>query len=108
MKKMMEKLGFDPRWLWLAMKTVTTSSYSVLINGEPKGFIDPSWDIRQGDPLSLYLFLLYVEGLSTFLRIAEESRVIKGIKFSQHGVSVSYLLFVDDNLLFCRAIVGEC
>ena len=35
LKKMMEKLGFDPRWLRLAMKTVTTSSYSVLI--------DPSW-----------------------------------------------------------------
>ena len=108
LKKVMEKLGFDPRWLRLAMKTVTTSSYSVLINGEPKGFIDPSWGIRQGNSLSPYLFLLYVEGLSAFLRIAEESRVIKGIKSSQHGVSVSYLLFVDDSLLFCLAIVGEC
>ena len=33
----MQKLGFDPRWVNLAMETVTTASYSVLINGEPKG-----------------------------------------------------------------------
>ena len=46
LKKMMEKLGFDPRWVRLAMETVTTTFYSVLINGEPKGFINPSRGIR--------------------------------------------------------------
>ena len=105
---MMEKLGFDPRWVRLAMETVTTTSYSVLINGEPKGFINLSRGIRQGDPLSSYLFILYAEDLFALLRTAEKTRVIKGIKSSQHGVSVSHLLFADDNLLFYRATVGEC
>lgn len=71
--KMMEKLGFDPRWIRLAIKTVTTASYSMLINGERKGFINPSRRIRQGDPLSPYLFLLCAEGLSALLRKAEET-----------------------------------
>ena len=42
LQKIMVKLGFDPRWVHLAMETITTASYSVLINGEPKGFINPS------------------------------------------------------------------
>ena len=61
------KLGFDQRWVKLAMEIVTTTSYSVFINGEPKGWITQTRGIRQGDPLSPYLFLLCAEGLSALL-----------------------------------------
>ena len=57
----MIRLGFDERWVKLAMKTVSTAMYSILINGEPKGFVQPLRGIKQGYPLSLYLFLLCVE-----------------------------------------------
>ena len=73
LRGIMLKLGLDHRWVNLAMETVTTTSYSILINGEPKGFITPSRGIKQGDPLSPYLYLLCVEGLSALLRKAEES-----------------------------------
>ena len=89
----MQKLGFDPRWVNLAMDTVTTASYSVLINGEPKGWITQSRGIRQGDPLSPYLFLLCAEGLTTLLNKAVENRVVNGIMSCQNGVCISYLLF---------------
>ena len=108
LKKIMVKLGFNPRWVCLAMETIATASYSVLINGEPKGFITPSRGIRQGNPLSPYLFLMCAEGLFALLRKAEEQRVLKGIRSSQQRVSISHLLFTDDSLLFCRATVGEC
>ena len=50
--RIMLKLGLDSKWVQLAMETICTSSYSVLINGEPKGFITPSRGIKQGDPPS--------------------------------------------------------
>ena len=89
------------------MEAVTTTSYSILINGEPRGFVNPTQGIRQGDPLSPYFFLLCAEGLSALLRKAREAGVLKGIKSSRHGVWVSHLLFADDSLLFCQATMEE-
>ena len=71
LEAMMRKMGFNERWIFLIMMCVTTVSYSVLINGEPKGKITPSKGLRQGDPISPYLFLLCVEGLSAILKKEE-------------------------------------
>ena len=108
LRNIMIKLGLDRRWVNMAMETITTASYSIIINGEPKGFISPSRGIKQGDPLSPYLFLLCAEGLSALLRKAEENRSLKGVLSSKHGVCISHLLFADDSLLFCQATVDEC
>ena len=53
--------------------------YSVLINGEAKGKINPTRGLRQGDPISPYLFLLCTEGLSAMLKKEERAGKIKGV-----------------------------
>ena len=50
MEKVLEKMGFHERWVKLMMVCITTTSYFVLINGEPHGEITPTWGLHQGDP----------------------------------------------------------
>ena len=90
------KLGFHQRWIDLMMMCVTTVSYSVLINGEPKGRIVPTRGLRQGDPISPYLFLLCAEGLSAMLRKVEYGEIPRGIVVCRQAPLVSHLLFADD------------
>ena len=107
LKVIMRKLGFNERWISLVLMCISTVSYSVLINGEAKGNIVPSRGLRQGDPISPYLFLLCAEGLSAMLRKKEEQGNIKGISVSRGAPQISDLFFVDDSIVFCRATVDE-
>ena len=66
----MEKMRFHEKWIQLIIKCITTVSYSVIINGVVYGSIFPTRGLRQRDPLSPYLFLLYADGFSSLINEA--------------------------------------
>jgi hypothetical protein len=108
LERVMVRMGFERRWINLMMMCVRTTSYSVLLNRKPIGYIKPSRGIREGDPLSPYLFLLCAEGLSALLRKAERDRKISGVSVCRGGPKISHLLFFDDSLLFCCVSSAKC
>lgn len=107
-EKIMEKLGFDIKLRSLIMRCITTVSYAIKINGRPRGRIIPSRGIRQGDPLSPYLFLLCAEGLSALIKASVCNGSMEGIAICCGGPKLSHLFFADDSLIFCKATIAEC
>lgn len=99
----MEKLGFHEKWISVIMHCITTISYSVLINGSAYGCITPTRGLRQGDPLSPYLFILCAEGLSSLFNEAARNRELNGISICRACPQVTHLFFADGSLLFCKA-----
>ena len=82
------------------MICVKTVSYSIIVNGEPKGLIHPTRGIRQGDPLSPFLFLLCTEGLNSNISKVENDGTIRGFSLGRRSPRLTHLLFADDSELF--------
>jgi hypothetical protein len=103
LENMMRKLGFDERWINQMMACVNSVRYQVRFNSEETDMFVPTRGLRQGDPLSSYLFVLCVEGLSSLLLYEEEVGGIDGIRVCINAPSVSHPLFADDSLILMRA-----
>lgn len=87
------------------MDCVSTSQFSFLLEGAPIGKVIPFRGLRQGCPLSPYLFLLCAEGFSGLLKAAEGGGVFSGVQCARRTPKVSHLLFADNSILFCKADV---
>lgn len=103
----MKRLDFSNKWINLVMDYITTSSFSVIINKATKGLIRSQRGLRQGCPLSPYLFLIYAEVFSNMLMQAEEKRLIHGLKFDRN-LTDSHLLFTSDSLTFTKVSIEDC
>ncbi|KAM6552325.1 hypothetical protein CsatB_002133 [Cannabis sativa] len=114
LRRVLEAFGFCDAFVNLVMQCVSTVSYSVLLNGKPLKKIIPGRGLRQGDPMSPYLFLLCNDILSRILDRAQDRGDLHGIKISKNAPAISHLMFADDTLLFARAntmeasIIGKC
>ncbi|KAL5539506.1 hypothetical protein UlMin_045993 [Ulmus minor] len=106
--KIMIKLGFSEVWTNKIMACISSVSYSFQFNGQRVGHLIPSRGLRQGNPLSPYLFLLCGEGLSSLLHHYEQSGDLQGLRCGLRGPTISHLFFADDNLLFIEEKTSAC
>ncbi|XP_059066340.1 uncharacterized protein LOC131061549 [Cryptomeria japonica] len=107
LQKVLSAFGFEEEWICWVMSCVGSTSFSVLINGEHSNLFGASRGLRQGDPLSPYLFLLLVEGLGRLIKRNVEGGFIQGWQWGG-GIPVqSHLQFVDDTALMGLATIRE-
>lgn len=78
LEELMRRMDFCTRWIDLIIECVRTVSYTILVNGEPKGMFKPTKGIRQGDPVSPFLFLLCTKGLYVLIKEAARKKEING------------------------------
>ncbi|XP_026399224.1 uncharacterized protein LOC113295084 [Papaver somniferum] len=103
----LKSLGFSSDWCDLIYQCISTMSTSILLNGSSGEVYFPQRGLRQGDPLSPYLFILCMECFSRSLFTAETNNLIHGCTVTKNSPSVSRLFFADDCLLFSRANINE-
>lgn len=79
----------------------------MILNGDISKAFSAGRGVRQGDPLSPYIFVLCIEKLSHLIQTSVEFGQWKPIKSSQHGPPVSHIFFVDDLILFAEASTSQ-
>lgn len=106
-REIMLKMGFARKWVDWILLCMNTVRYSFLISGREVGPIMPKRGLRQGDPISPYLFLLCTEGLTALIQRKQEMGILHGCKIARHAPVVTHLFFADDCYLFFRATSEE-
>jgi hypothetical protein len=105
LEAMLLKIGFPITLMRLIMKCVRSVRFSVKVNGEIQDQFQPTRGLRQGDPMSPYLFLLCAEGLSALLNFYSNGFIDRGIRVCHRAPWISHLLFADDSLISIGATV---
>ena len=100
LKKVMSELGFGHKWISWIMECVSSASMSILLNGSPLRPFKLEKGLRQGDPLSPYLFILVSEALVYLMRKAHDLNLIEPVTIGKGKVSLKHLQFADDILIF--------
>ncbi|XP_074277325.1 uncharacterized protein LOC141600966 [Silene latifolia] len=96
------KFGFPFKLVQLIMNCVNSVSYEILYNGKPLPQFRPQCGLRQGDPLSPYLFLLCMEVLSANIDQARDSGRLEGFKLCRGVRPMTHLFFADDAVFFFK------
>lgn len=98
-------LGFFDKFRCMIMRCLSSVNFKLLVNGNIAGGFRPTRGLKQGDPLSPFLFITLSELLSRLLLKASQQGVIHGVKLGRSAPAIEHLLFANDVLLFCRANV---
>lgn len=100
--------GFNNEVCQLIEQCISTTFISVLLNGTPGASFKPSRGLRQGDPLSQYLFIICMKIFSRLLLNQEHKKLLHGVKIAPKSEPISHLFFAHDCLLFLKVDLVEC
>ena len=94
--KVMQKMRFGSKWLGWMLRCISTAKFSVLVNGVPTSFFSSTKGLRQGDPLSPYLFVMGMEVLGALIRTVVEGGFLSGCRIRgrrRTKLNISHLFF---------------
>ncbi|CAH9096848.1 unnamed protein product [Cuscuta epithymum] len=100
LSKILQKFGFAMHFIQLVLNNLQATFFSVLINGSPQGFFKPLRGVKQGDPLSPFLFILASEAFSRGLKWQVSNGLIQPYWLGRFGFPVTHLAYADDLLIF--------
>ncbi|GMJ10719.1 hypothetical protein HRI_004741100 [Hibiscus trionum] len=103
LENVMNRMGFASSWVSLIMRCISSVSFTVKVNNSFSPLFRPQRGLRQGDPLSPFLFLFCTQGISAFLSDAKQHGLLPGLGASKHGPKVNHLLFADDCIVFINS-----
>ncbi|KAL5565119.1 hypothetical protein UlMin_028283 [Ulmus minor] len=103
----LKAFGFHPKWIQWIVTCCSTPKMTLLLNGVHVRSLFPKCGLRQGDPLSPYLFILCMKVLSRLINKKVADGLISGFKISRHSPTLHYLFFADDVFLMGKCSVNE-
>ena len=86
---------------------LSSVSHAILVNRNAKGWVKATKGLRQGDPLSPFLFTIVTDVLSRMLLRVEERSMLEGFNVGRNRTRVSHLQFADDTIFFSSTCVEE-
>ncbi|XP_071734542.1 secreted RxLR effector protein 78-like [Rutidosis leptorrhynchoides] len=91
---MLLQMGFGDKWRRWIKACLSSARTSILVNCSPTSEFSIRSGLRQGDPLSPFLFIIVIEGLHLALKDAVANNLIKGVSIGL--LNISHFLFADD------------
>ncbi|XP_071718102.1 uncharacterized mitochondrial protein AtMg01250-like [Rutidosis leptorrhynchoides] len=93
-------MGFGSKWKKWLLSCLTSASVLVLINGSPTKEFSLGRGVRQGYPLSPFLFILAAEGLNILTKSAFEKGYFKGVEVGKNKIDITHLQYADYTMFF--------